>query len=217
MALVLFDLDETLLAGDSDYEWGKHLVSMGKVDRAVYERENERFYREYLAGKLNIHEYLRFALRPLAKNSYNELCRWREEYIETRIKPMIKPKARATIEQHREAGDHLAIITATNRFITAPVQDILNVTTLIATEPEMKGGRFTGNVEGVPCFGRGKITRVKEWLASNSYSLEGSQFYSDSHNDIPLLEMVDHPIAVDADEKLTEHAIKKGWQQLSLK
>ncbi len=217
MALALFDLDETLLAGDSDYEWGKHLVAKGKVDRAFYERENERFYQEYLAGRLDIQEFLKFALRPLAENSYDELCRWRDEYIDLRIKPMIKPKARALIEQHRKAGDYLAIITATNRFITAPVRKILNVTTLIATDPAMKNGRFTGEVEGTPCFGHGKVVRVKKWLESNTCDLEGSWFYSDSHNDIPLLEMVDHPVAVDASEALTAHAIKNNWHCLSLK
>lgn len=217
MALVLFDLDETLLAGDSDYEWGRYLVSVGKVDRVSYEKENERFYQEYLVGRLDIHEYLRFALRPLAENPYSELCRWREEYIETHIRPIIKPKACAIIDQHREASDHLAIITATNRFITSPVQKILNVATLIATEPAMKDGEFTGEVEGIPCFGPGKVARVNEWLKGNSYGIEGSWFYSDSHNDIPLLELVDHPVAVDADKKLTRHAMKKGWQCLSLK
>lgn len=217
MALALFDLDETLLAGDSDYEWGRYLVSIGKVDRVSYEKENERFYQEYLAGKLNIYEYLKFSLRPLAENPYEELCRWRSEYIDTHIKPMIKPKARAVIEQHRSEGDHLAIITSTNQFIAAPIQKTLNIATLIATEPAIKNGGFTGEIVGIPCFGPGKVTRLEEWLKSNSCNLEGSWFYSDSRNDIPLLEKVDHPVAVDADEELTAHAIKNNWKRLNLR
>ncbi len=217
MALALFDLDETLLAGDSDYEWGLHLVSIGKVDEEFYKNENERFYRQYLAGKLDVYEFLNFALKPLAENNYAELLEWRNEYIEQRIKPIVKTKARDLIAQHRDAGDELVIVTATNRFITEPMQEIFNVDTLIATEPAMENGRFTGKVEGTPCFGQGKVTRLEQWLASSSLTLEGSYFYSDSRNDIPLLELVDYPIAVDADKELTAHAIKKNWNRLSLK
>ena len=217
MALALFDLDETLLAGDSDYEWGSHLIAIGKVDRALYEKENERFYKEYLAGKLDIYEFLNFAFRPLAENSYVELCQWRNEYIDLRIKPIIKTRVYELIEQHRNAGDYLAIVTATNRFITEPIKEILNVETLIATEPAILNGEFTGEVEGTPCFGTGKAIRVQQWLKSNSHTLEGSYFYSDSCNDIPLLELVDHPIAVDADKELTAHAIKSNWKRISLK
>ncbi len=217
MALALFDLDETLLAGDSDYEWGLHLVSLGKVDEKFYKNENERFYKQYLSGTLDVYEFLNFALKPLAENSYEELCQWRTEFIEQRIKPIIKTKAHDLIEQHRNAGDHLVIVTATNRFITEPIKDIFAIDTLIATEPAMENGKFTGDVEGTPCFGLGKVTRLNQWLASNSHSLVGSYFYSDSRNDIPLLELVDYPTAVDADEKLTAHAIKHNWKHLSLK
>ena len=217
MALALFDLDETLIAGDSDYEWGAHLVSIGKVDAEFYANENERFYQEYLAGTLDVFEFLKFALLPLADNSFEELCQWREDYIEQRIKPIIKPKAFDLVHKHREAGDHLVIITATNRFITEPTKEIFNMHDLIATEPAMKHGKFTGEVHGTPSFGPGKVTRVKEWLENNNHTLEGSYFYSDSHNDIPLLELVTHPVTIDADKKLREHAIKNNWQQLSLK
>ena len=217
MAIALFDLDETLLAGDSDYEWGLHLVSKGKVNREIYKSENERFYKEYLAGKLDVYEFLRFAFQPLVENSYDELVIWREEYIERRIKPIIKNKAHELIAKHREAGDHLVIITATNRFITEPVLKIFNVDTLIATEPEMENQKFTGEVKGVPCFGPGKVTRLKQWLETSNHTLEGSYFYSDSRNDIPLLELVDHPFVVDADEELTKHAIEHNWSRLSLK
>lgn len=217
MALALFDLDETLIAGDSDYEWGSHLVSIGKVDAEHYANENERFYEEYLAGTLDVYEFLNFALQPLANNSYEELCQWREDYIEQRIKPIIKPKAYDLISKHRDAGDHLVIITATNSFITTPTKDIFGINDLIATEPAVENGSFTGKVHGTPSFGPGKVTRLQEWLKDSSHSLKGSYFYSDSRNDIPLLELVDNPIAVDADKKLSEHAAKNDWQQISLK
>ena len=217
MALALFDLDETLLAGDSDYEWGLHLVSLGRVDGEFYEKENERFYKEYLAGKLDVHEFLNFALKPLAENSFDELSKWREEFIEKRIRPIIKDKAYDLIAQHRDAGDYLVLVTATNRFITEPLKDIFKIDTLIATEPEMQNGKFTGEVEGTPCFGTGKAKRVMQWLKSGTHTLEGSYFYTDSRNDIPLLELVDHPIVVDADEELTAYAIKSNWKRLSLK
>lgn len=217
MALALFDLDETLIAGDSDYEWGSHLVSIGKVDAEHYANENERFYKEYLAGTLDVYEFLNFALQPLANNSYEELCQWRADYIEQRIKPIIKPKTFDLISKHRDAGDHLVIITATNSFITQPTKDMFAMDDLIATEPAMKNGDFTGEVHGTPSFGPGKVTRLQEWLKDSSHSLEGSYFYSDSRNDIPLLELVDNPIAVDADEKLSEHAAIKNWQQISLR
>ncbi len=217
MALALFDLDETLIAGDSDYEWGSHLVSIGKVDAEHYANENERFYEEYLAGTLDVYEFLNFALQPLANNSYEELCQWRDDYIEQRIKPIIKPKSFDLITKHRDAGDHLMIVTATNSFITEPTKEIFGIHELIATEPEMKNGGFTGEVHGTPSFGPGKVDRLQEWLKDSKHSLEGSYFYSDSRNDIPLLELVSNPIAVDADEKLTKHAEKNNWQQISLK
>jgi len=217
MALVFFDLDETLIAGDSDYEWGNYLVSIGKVDGDVYESENARFYHDYRVGNLDVYEFLDFALQPLAKYSYEELCAWREDYIQHCIKPIIKSQALELVEQHRKADDYLAIVTATNQFITEPIKELFDIETLIATEPAMEGGRFTGTVAGTPCFGPGKVTRVKEWLASTNHSLVGSYCYSDSQNDIPLLELVDNPITVDADEKLSAYAMQKGWEQLQLK
>lgn len=220
MALALFDLDETLIAGDSDFEWGAHLVSIGKVDKEYYASENERFYKEYLAGSLDVYEFLKFALLPLANHPYEELCDWRKDYIQQRIKPIIKPKAFDLLKKHRDAGDYLVIVTATNSFITEPTKDIFGMDDLIATEPAMKDGNFTGEVKGTPSFGPGKVTRLKEWLEKGNgskHSLEGSYFYSDSRNDIPLLELVSHPITVDADEKLSLHATKNNWQQISLK
>lgn len=217
MALALFDLDETLIAGDSDFEWGAHLVSIGKVDKDYYASENERFYKEYLAGSLDVYEFLKFSLRPLADHPYDELCDWRKDYIQQRIKPIIKPKAFNLLKKHRDAGDYLVIVTATNSFITEPTKDIFGMDDLIATEPAMHDGKFTGKVDGTPSFGPGKVTRLKEWLDGTNHSLEGSYFYSDSRNDIPLLEIVSNPIAVDADEKLSLHAAKNNWQQISLK
>jgi len=217
MALALFDLDETLIAGDSDYEWGAHLVAIGKVDAEYYASENERFYKEYLAGTLDVYEFLNFSLKPLADNSYEDLCQWRKDYIEQRIKPIIKPKTLDLIAKHRDAGDHLMIITATNSFITAPTKEMFKMDELIATEPAMENGSFTGKVQGTPSFGPGKVTRLKEWLKNSKHSLEGSYFYSDSRNDIPLLQLVSNPIAVDADEKLTEHAVNNAWQHISLR
>ncbi len=216
MALALFDLDETLLAGDSDYEWGQYLVSIGKVAAEFYASENQRFYEEYLAGTLNVYEFLNFALKPLADNPYSELVQWRDDYIEQRIKPIIKSKAHNLIASHRDSGDYLAIVTATNRFITEPVKDILGFDLLLATEPEIKNGEFTGNIVGTPNFGEGKVARVKEWLKTSKHPIQGSFFYSDSRNDIPLLELVDHPIVVDGDEKLTQHAIENNWKRISL-
>lgn len=217
MALVFLDLDETLLDGDSDYEWGRYLATTGKVDRTTYDKENERFYREYLSGTFDILEFLDFALRPLAENPYTELCRWRSRFVETRIRPMIKARAHELIRQHRVAGDEPVIITSTNRFIVEPICELLGVENLIATEPAQENGEFTGKVEGVPCFGPGKVTRASQWAESRSKSLQDSYFYTDSCNDLPLLEHVGHPVAVDADEKLAAHARKLGWKQISLK
>lgn len=217
MTLVFFDLDETLLDGDSDYEWGRYLASTGKVDRTTYEKENERFYREYLAGTFDILEFLDFALKPLAENPYTELCQWRSQFVESCIRPMIKAKAHELIGQHREAGDDLVIITSTNRFIVEPICELLGIEHLIATEAARVNGEFTGEVQGVPCFGPGKVTRARQWAGSHAKSLQDSYFYTDSYNDLPLLEQVAHPVAVDADEKLAAHASEHGWKQISLK
>lgn len=217
MTLVFFDLDETLLDGDSDYEWGCYLASTGKVDRTTYEKENERFYWEYLAGTFDILEFLDFALRPLAENSYTELCKWRSQFVETQIRPMIKPRAHELIRDHLEAGDEPVVITSTNRFIVEPICELLQIEHLIATEPAQVNGEFTGKVEGVPCFGPGKVTRAGQWAESRARSLQDSYFYTDSYNDLPLLEQVAHPVAVDADEKLAAHASEHGWKQISLK
>ncbi|MEN8175365.1 MAG: HAD family hydrolase [Pseudomonadota bacterium] len=217
MALAIFDLDNTLLNGDSDYLWGVFLAEKGVVDRHHYERENERFYAEYKAGELDIYEFLAFSLRPLAEHRLEDLQLWREEFLASRIETLITPAALDLLEKHREAGDTLMIVTATNSFVTAPIADRLGVPHLIATDPEIAAGRYTGRVSGEPSFREGKVSRLKAWVADNGSSLDGSWFYSDSHNDIPLLEIVDHPVAVDPDDELHRLAESRGWPVISLR
>ncbi len=220
MSLALFDLDNTLLAGDSDHLWGEFLAVRGIVDGAHYRRENDRFLREYEAGSLDIHAFLRFSLDVLARHDPADLRAWRREFIDAWIRPRIARGAPDLVARHREAGDRLVLITATNRFVTEPIAELLGVDTLIATEPEWQAGRYTGEVTGTPCFREGKITRLEQWLASTSFNasdpLSASTFYSDSHNDVPLLERVAHPVAVDPDPKLTATAQQRGWPVISL-
>jgi HAD superfamily hydrolase (TIGR01490 family) len=220
MRLALFDLDNTLLAGDSDYEWGQFMCERGVVDRARYEAENRRYYEAYVAGTLDIHEYLAFALRPLAHHSPDELARWHAEFMRTRIAAMILPAARALVRRHLEAGDLCAIITATNSFVTAPIAREFGIEHLIATEPERVNGRFTGAVAGTPCFREGKLVRLDQWLGGLGLAMdvfEASTCYSDSHNDLPLLERVTRPVAVDPDETLAREAARRGWERISLR
>ncbi len=197
--------------------WGLFLVERGIVDREHYERENERYYQDYLAGNLDIDEFLRFTLQPLAAHSLEELQRWRIDFMAEKISPIILPRARQLLARHRSQGDRLLIITATNAFITRPIADALGVEQLIATDPEMRQGRYTGEVAGVPCFREGKVVRLKAWLQEHDLTLIESWFYSDSHNDIPLLEQVSHPTAVDPDETLSGHAAMRGWPVISLR
>jgi HAD superfamily hydrolase (TIGR01490 family) len=219
MRLAIFDLDHTLLAGDSDYEWGQYLVALGVVEREAYETANQRFYEQYKAGTLDIFEFTRFAFRPLAEHSLDELMRWRAEFMERRILPLVLPPARELIDRHRRAGHTLMIITATNRFVTEPIAAELGVPHLLATEPEMLDGRYTGALAGIPCFREGKVRRLEAWIEEHGGqdALQESWFYSDSHNDQPLLEWVDHPVAVDADVPLTELAGARGWPLISLR
>jgi len=217
MALALFDLDNTLLDGDSDYLWGCFLAEHGIVDAETYESENQRFYDQYLEGSLDIHEFLRFQLKPLATHKRSQLEKWREQYLVEKIDPILLPRAGALLEKHRAQGDQLLIITATNRFITEPIAKRYGVDQLLATEPEIIGGEYTGGVSGAPCFQNGKVEQLHNWLEKENQTLEGSWFYSDSHNDLPLLEQVDHPVAVDPDDKLKSHARAMGWQITSLR
>lgn len=217
MGLAIFDLDNTLLAGDSDYLWGQFLVEHGIVDAEHYERENLRYYREYQAGTLDIRHFLAFQLRPLAAHAMATLYRWRDQYLREKIEPIILPKAQALIEDHRRQGHTLLIISATNRFITGPIAERLGVANLLASEPAMHNGRYTGEVAGVPCFREGKVVRLESWLSESNLTLGESWFYSDSHNDIPLLEKVTHPTAVDPDPQLIEHAQRNHWPVISLR
>lgn len=220
MRLALFDLDNTLLAGDSDYEWGQFLVDRGVLQREAYEAQNRAYFEQYVAGTLDIHEYLGFALRPLAEHAPEDLARWHREFMRERILPMVTPAARALVRRHLERGDLCAIITATNSFVTTPIAREFGVSHLVATEPESREGRFTGRVAGTPCFREGKVHRLEEWLSAQRHSLGGfaeSAFYSDSHNDLPLLERVTRPVAVDPDEQLRDEARRRGWEVISLR
>jgi HAD superfamily hydrolase (TIGR01490 family) len=220
MRLALFDLDNTLLAGDSDYEWGQFLVDRGVLDREAYEAQNLAYYEQYAAGTLDIHEYLGFALRPLAAHEPAELALWHGEFMRARILPMIGEPARALVRGHLDAGDLCAIVTATNSFVTAPIAREFGVAHLLATEPEARGGRFTGRLAGTPCFREGKVARLEEWLAGRGQRVSDftqSSCYSDSHNDLPLLERVSRPVAVDPDAQLAALARSRGWEVISLR
>lgn len=215
--LAIFDLDNTLLAGDSDYLWGKFLAERGMVDAEFYEQENQRFYEEYKAGELDIFEFLAFSLKPLSEHSPATLASLHRDFMAECIRPIITPAARQLLARHRGNGDILLIITATNRFITAPIAEELEVPNLLATDPEMVNGRYTGRVAGIPCYREGKVERLQHWLQQTTYNLAESWFYSDSHNDLPLLEMVAHPVAVDPDDTLADHATARGWPIISLR
>ena len=220
MNLALFDLDNTLIACDSDYEWGQYLVDQGVLEREAYEAQNAAYYEQYKAGTLDIHEFLGFALRPLAAHTPEDLARWHAGFMQARIRPAMTPQARALVRTHLDGGDLCAIVTATNSFVTGPIAREFGVSQLVATEPERDGERFTGRVAGTPCFREGKIARVRDWLAAQGRRLADfreSRFYSDSHNDLPLLELVTRPVAVDPDPTLAAEAARRGWPVISLR
>ncbi|MBL4584673.1 MAG: HAD family hydrolase [Pseudomonadales bacterium] len=217
MALAIFDLDNTLIAGDSDHAWGEFLIEKSLVDRDYFKKTNDQFYQDYLDGKLDIHNYIEFAIEPLTRFSDELLAELQQEFMQHHIEPIMLPKAAELLDKHRKKGDYLLIITATNHFVTAPIAKLLEVDDLIATNPEKVDGRYTGKIAGVPSYQEGKVVRLNEWLQENNMSLEGSVFYSDSHNDIPLLEQVERAVAVDPDEALEEFAKKKGWEVISLR
>ncbi len=220
MNLALFDLDNTLLAGDSDYEWAQFLIEQGVVDAEVYQVDNDRFYRQYVDGTLDIHEFLDFQLAPLARHPRSQLDEWREQFMAVKIRPIMLDKARDLIRHHASRGDLCAIITATNSFITRPIAEAFGVPNLIATEPEIRNGRFTGKSIGIPCVREGKPRRVTEWLLGQGRQLEQfteSWFFSDSRNDVPLLELVSRPVAVDPDPVLAETARRRGWNIMTLR
>jgi HAD superfamily hydrolase (TIGR01490 family) len=220
LQLALFDLDNTLLAGDSDFEWGQFLISQGVLDGELHSAQNLQFYEDYKAGVLDIDAFLEFQLKPLSRHPRSQLDAWHAKYMEQKVLPMVAPKARALVQKHRDNGDLLVIITATNSFVTGPIAREFGVEHLIGTTPEEIDGQFTGRVSGVPSFKEGKVTRLFQWLDSRGQRLgdfEKSWFYSDSHNDLPLMKMVDHPVAVDADPQLREYAQANGWPVISLR
>jgi HAD superfamily hydrolase (TIGR01490 family) len=220
MNLALFDLDNTLLAGDSDYQWGQFLIEEGVLDGATHTERNDQFYQDYKDGKLDIMAFLEFQLKPLATHPRSQLDAWHERYMARKVRPMMTDKARALIEQHRSAGDLMVVITATNSFVTGPIAREYGVEHLIATDPEQLNGEFTGRVFGTPSFQQGKVTRLIEWLSARGQSLQDfaeSWFYSDSHNDLPLMKVVSRPVAVDADPQLTEFAKANNWPLMSLR
>jgi HAD superfamily hydrolase (TIGR01490 family) len=219
MRLALFDLDNTLLAGDSDFEWAQFLIDQGVLDREVYAARNQEFYDQYKAGTLDIHAFLDFQLKPLARHARVQLDAWHAEFMASRILPIIAPGTTALLARH--AADTRIIVTATNSFVTAPIARHLGVEHLIATEPARRpDGEFSGGVAGLPSFREGKVARLEGWLAEHGWGwtdVETSWFYSDSLNDLPLLERVDHPVAVDPDATLRAQAEARAWPVISLR
>lgn len=217
MALAIFDLDNTLIGGDSDHAWGEFLVNRGLADSELYRQANDTFYQDYKNGTLNIDEYLTFSLKPLTQHSRADLQQYHQEFMEQYIEPIMLPKAQALLQQHRDDGDFLLIITATNGFITGPIAERLGVDDIIATEPEIQNDVYTGRYIGTPTFQGGKVTRLTQWLKEHSFDLADAYFYSDSINDLPLLEKVGNPVAVDADERLSAIATERNWPLISLR
>lgn len=187
------------------------------MDAESYGRRNDAFYQDYLEGNLDIAAYLHHALEPIANQPLDITARWHRQFMQAKVEPMIQEKGLALLEQHRAAGDRLLIITATNRFITEPIARRLGVEDLLACDCEIRNGRYTGQPTGIPTYAEGKVTALHAWLEDTGMSLSGSCFYSDSHNDIPLLEEVDRPVAVDPDDRLKTHALARGWEIISLR
>jgi len=217
MSLAIFDLDNTLLGGDSDHAWGEFLVQNKLVDARWYQQKNDNFYQDYQRGNLDMFAYQEFVLSVLAANSLENLHQWSVRFINEVIRPMILPKGVSLIQEHRERGDHLLIITATNDFITAPIAQLLGINDLIATTAELSKTGYTGKISGTPSFQTGKVERLSLWLKDNNVSIDGACFYSDSHNDLPLLQLVDNPVAVDPDDLLKAKAQENNWKIISLR
>ena len=217
MTLAIFDLDNTLIGGDSDNLWGEFVCEQGLVDSADFAQRNAQFYADYQAGTLDIDAYLRFALSALKGKPAATLASWHQAFMDSKIKPILLPKAAALLEDHRQRGHELLVITATNRFITEPIVALLGLKHLVACEGEIVDGVYTGEPSGVPSYHAGKVTRLHDWLDGRDTTLDGAWFYSDSHNDLPLLELVDNPVAVDPDDTLRARAVELGWPVISLR
>lgn len=220
MNLALFDLDNTLLAGDSDFQWGQFLMEEGLLEREKHEARNLQFYEDYKAGNLDIYAFLDFQLKPLSHHPRAKLDELHQQYMERKVRPMMTEKARVLVNKHKANNDLLMIITATNSFVTKPIATEFGVENLIGTEPEHNDGEFTGKVMGIPSFQEGKVIRLNEWLAEQGKSLtdfETTWFYSDSHNDLPLMKLVTNPVAVDPDAVLRDYAEQQGWPIISLR
>lgn len=217
MALAIFDLDETLISLDSDLAWGEYLVSQGLLDKTEFMAKSDYFYQQYLAGELDIHEDLAYVCSVLARFPMAKLVSLRQDFLRQCIEPHILPKGLALIADHRQAGDYPMIITSTIAFVVEPIAERLGIDTLIAPIPEVQADRFTGKLLGVPSFAEGKVQRLNEWLQDQPHTLAGSHFYTDSHNDLPLLRLVERPVAVDPDAKLHKEAALNNWPVISLR
>lgn len=220
MNLAIFDLDNTLLAGDSDFQWGQFLIEQGVLKREEHEAKNIEFYEDYKAGRLDIYAFLKFQLKPLSDHPRARLDEFLLQYMERKVRPMMTEKAVALVEQHKTSGDLSMIITATNSYVTRPIATAFGIEHLIGTDPEQIDGEFTGNVSGLPSFQEGKVKRLHEWLQVRDMQLddfETTWFYSDSHNDLPLMSLVKQPVAVDPDDVLRAHAEQHGWPIISLR
>jgi HAD superfamily hydrolase (TIGR01490 family) len=217
VTLAIFDLDNTLIGGDSDHLWGCFVCERGLVDSTDFAARNEQFYAEYRAGTLDIDAYLRFALSPLVGRPREQLDAWHREFMASKIEPIMLPRAAELIDSHRRQGHELLIVTATNAFITRPIAEALGISDLLACEGEIIDGRYTGEPLGTPTYQAGKVTRLREWLSERDTTLDGAWCYSDSHNDLPLLELVDNPVAVDPDDILRDRAQRAGWPIISLR
>ena len=218
--LILFDLDNTLLSGDSDHSWAQFLIETGVLDGASYAVRNDAFYAQYKAGTLNIYEFLEFQLAPLAQHPRKRLDEWHARFMREKILPIITPAARALVAGHLAEGSLCAVVTATNDFVTAPIAREFGIPHLVATRAQICDGAYTGKPDGTPCFREGKLVRVDQWLAAlgkNWHTFAQSRFYSDSHNDLPLLERASQPVVVDGDDTLRAIAEKRGWPQISLR
>ncbi len=217
MALALFDLDDTLIVGNCETEWFHYLAENGHIDATQYQTEIAEFDRQYEAGAPDIDDYIRYVLATLARHPMKTLLNWRNEWLQQKMIPRIAKGARRLLQQHRDAGDEIVIISASTTFCVEPIAELLGVEHVLATKLEIINNRYSGDFIAPTCFSEGKITLLQHWLKNSHHSLSGSHFYSDSNNDIPLLELAEFPIAVDADAKLAVVAENKGWSQISLR